>query len=426
MRPTTLRCTSRALAPLGSTILLSGLLLSACRTDGPTEPSGVGTGTIASHSFQFATPPGEETHWCQYMRLPTGDGGELLLTGYRWKWSGLHHWSLYRTVADLPADLDFEHPFDCFQPGAMQYASPASILIVGDPDGDRGFPAGMGFALRSEEVVLVQAHTINPTSATVYPTLEVGLELARPSDVTTRLGLIQFYDPYIVVPAHTDALAQMRCRFPGDATILRATTHQHVRGTGVRVYLDAADGQSATEPVVESWSWEHPTVLESELQVQAGSYAHTICSYHGDDHPLVVQGQDKLDNEMCMFIGFYYPVAAREEGGEAFENCVQTPLPGGVGDAFGNGVASCAEALSCVRSCPPGEAPRPGDGRVDVGACWQTCIVDSCPAASAPLDAFLYCVRQQCAAECSGGSSCSACVAAKCAAPYAACQAQRC
>src|SRR6185436_366815 len=127
-------------------------------------------------------------------------------------------------------------------------------------------------------------------------TLEVGLQLAAPDQVSTRLGLIQFYDPYIVVPTQADARAQMRCRFPSDLAILGATTHQHVRGTGVSVYLDGADGQPGATPAVQSWSWDHPTVLESELQVQAGSYARTICSYRGDDRPLVVQGQDKLDN----------------------------------------------------------------------------------------------------------------------------------
>jgi hypothetical protein len=53
-------------------------------------------------------------------------------------------------------------------------------------------------------------------------------------------------------------------------------------------------------------------------------------------------------------------------------------------------------------------------------------MVGACPAASAPLDELLYCARQQCAAECSGGQGCSACVASRCGSAYASCQAQRC
>jgi hypothetical protein len=141
---------------------------------------------------------------------------------------------------------------------------------------------------------------------------------------------------------------------------------------------------------------------------------------------MVVQGPDKLDNEMCMFEAFYYPIIPRENGGQAFEDCIQTPLPGGVGDQFGSGSKSCSESLSCIRSCPPGQAPIiVGDG-VDVGACWQSCMVDSCPTASAPLDALTYCVLEQCASQCIGGSGCNACVISKCALQYRACQAHYC
>jgi hypothetical protein len=397
--------------------------VSACANAPPPSPANA----AVNQSFLFTTPPGAETHWCQYMRLPKSDSGELMLTGFQWKWSGLHHWSLYPTTSDLPADTDFNQPFDCFAPGAMKYASPASLLIAGDAAGARRFPPTTGFALRSEDVVLVQAHTVNASSAVAHPTLDVSLELARPESITNRLGLIQFYDPYIVVPADADARAQMRCRLPKDMTILAGTTHQHMRGTDVKVFFDAADGTPGTQPVVESLDWEHPTVLDNELHAQAGSYVHTVCQYHGDDHPLVVQGQDKLDNEMCMFIGYYYPMIPREQGGAAFENCVQTPQPGGVGDAFGTGTRSCAESLSCIQSCPPKDAPRPMDGRIDVGACWQKCIVDSCASASAPLDALSNCVRANCAAACAGGSSsCSSCVIAKCGGQYAMCQSQTC
>ena len=187
-------------------LVVTAAALAACGADAQPPPAAL----AASHSFSFTTLPGQETHWCQYLRLPRSASAEVLLTGYQWTWSGLHHWSLYRTTGELPADLDVDHPFDCFAPGGMDHASAAALLIAGDPSGESRFPPDMGFALRSEEVVLVQAHTINPTSDVQNPTLDIHLALANPADVTTRLGLMQFYDPYIVVPAHTDAVAQMR------------------------------------------------------------------------------------------------------------------------------------------------------------------------------------------------------------------------
>src|SRR6185369_11256515 len=134
-----------------------------------------------------------------------------------------------------------------------------------------------------------------------------------------RLGLIQFYDPYIVVPAHTEATAHMRCKIPQDMTVVLGSTHQHIRGTGVQVFLDPPGATRADTPFLASKDWEHPSVSKDALSFKAGSHVRTECSYLGDAHD-VIQGQDKMDNEMCMFVGYYYPVVSPETS-PLFENC---------------------------------------------------------------------------------------------------------
>src|SRR6185503_1377478 len=173
------------------------------------------------------------------------------------------------------------------------------------------------------------------------------------------------------------------------------------------------------KPFLESKGWDSPTTSDALLSVKEGSYIRTVCNYQGDATD-VIQGQDKVDNEMCMFIGYYYPPVPPEKGGTAFENCLQTPLPSGVGDMYGTGTKPCSSTLSCIQACPPGDAPHPGDGRIDVGKCWQQCMTDSCPKASAPLNALGYCVGQMCAEACAGGD-CATCVVANCASEYSAC-----
>ena len=298
-------------------------------------------------------------------------------------------------------------------------------MLAGGATGAQNFPAGTGFGFKPEDVVIVQAHTVNTTSTDVHAALDVTFELGDPAKVQNRLGLIQFYDPYIVVPAHTQAKAQMRCAVPQDLTVLFATTHEHTRGTGVQAFLDAPDGTLGTSPIVESKDWQHPPVSQEVLHVKAGSHVRTLCNYLGDAHD-AIQGQDKIDNEMCMFIGYYYPVIAPENGGIEFENCVQTPVPRGVGDGYGTGAKTCGQSLSCIQACPPGDAPRPGDGRIDVGKCWQGCMVDSCAGASAPLDDLGFCVQNKCAAACAPGGDCPTCVVTNCGKQYSACQAGGC
>ena len=404
------------------------LTLAACSTS-PTDTSGGGAGgnapsdTVETRSFKFTTAPGQETHWCQYMRAPKGDGAEAVVTGYSWAWKNMHHWALYRTTKDLPSDISFDEPFDCFAKGAMDHAEIGSLVLAGGETGEQMFPEGVGFGFKSEEVLVFQAHTLNVTNADVEASIDVDLHVGDPAKVKDRVGLIQFYDPYIAVPALTKARAQMRCAIPQDMTVVFGTTHEHTRGTGVQVFLDPPSGARATEPFLASTDWEHPNVSKDALKLTAGSHIRTVCDYMGDKGD-VYQGQDKVDAEMCMFIGYYYPVIEDDTRG-AFENCIQVPVPGGVGDEFGAGDKTCSQSLACIQACPPEDAPRPGDGRIDVGACWQKCLVDSCPSASAPLNILGGCVGQNCATECAGGN-CASCVLSKCSNEYTACQKDKC
>jgi hypothetical protein len=394
------------------------LLLTCCSSSPEIAPRGGPSG--AHYTFTFTTAPGKETHYCQYMKMPESPSGEVLVTGYDWTWQDMHHWGLYRTTSDLPAGVSLDTPFDCFAPGAMKYAAPAALQLAAGDVREQSFPEGTAFAFKSGEIVVFQAHTLNTTTADIHPSIDLTVKLGDPAVTPNRLGLIQFYDPYIYVPAHTQAQAHMRCEIPRDMTLVQSTTHQHTRGTGVDVLLDPADG-SASQPLLSNPDWEHPSTSTKLWTLEKGSHISTSCSYLGDDHD-VIQGQDKQDNEMCMFVGYYYPAI---EDGATFEICAQTPLPGGVGDGYGTGKKSCSESLSCIQTCPPGDAPNFTDGRIDVGACWQRCLVDSCESAAAPLDALGYCVRSHCADACSGGD-CASCVAASCSSQYSACLSQGC
>lgn len=155
------------------------------------------------------------------------------------------------------------------------------------------------------------------------------------------------------------------------------------------------------------------------------SYVRTSCRYMGDAHD-VFQGQTKEDDEMCMYIAYYYPVIEDPQARGLFENCVQDSIEHGVGDEYGVGTASCADSLACIQACPPGEAPNAVDGRIDVGRCWQQCLVDSCPTATKPLNDLGACVQTKCAAACADPSTCPACVIQSCGPEYSACQSATC
>ncbi|MEP7122549.1 MAG: hypothetical protein ABJE95_16625 [Byssovorax sp.] len=380
-----------------------------------------GAGGAASNaeklSFSYTTPPGQEKHWCQYVKVPHTDSGEVFLTGHSTKWGvGIHHVQVSHTTPDLPAGVDTTKPFDCFAAGASKYVGTSLFLDQEELDSD--FPAGTGYALKSDEVIVILVHTVNVTTSDAPITLGVDLKLGDASTIKNRLGLIQFYDPYIYVPAHAAASATMRCKIPSDMTVFQTTTHFHTRGLDAAAFVDAADGTPGKTPIVESTSWEHPSAVAAPLDLKAGSYVRTTCKYKGDAAD-TIQGADKLDNEMCMFIAYYYPTVAPDQQ-VLFENCAQ-------GDEYGSGTATCGDTLSCIQKCPPTDAPHYHDGQIDVGSCFQKCIVGSCPSATTPFQAMNGCIQQNCAAECGmGGPDCPTCIGTKCGKETGACTSHTC
>ena len=139
------------------------------------------------------------------------------------------------------------------------------------------------------------------------------------------------------------------------------------------------------------------------------------CDYQSNDAQDVVQGLSADTNEMCMFSAFYYPEGAADE-----DACVQM-------DEHGSGTRSCAQTSSCIQTCPRSEAPSFGDGKADVGPCYQKCITDSCPNVTGALFPELLCAQAKCATECAQyGAACSACVLNNCPNELDACQALSC
>jgi hypothetical protein len=426
---------------LRSSVVLVGFVALASCSSSKSTPSatsddggagGVDGGAGTSYALKYTTAPSQETHWCEYKKMPKSAGGDLLVSGVSWSWKAAHHWGLYRLVPNAPvATLPLDTPFDCFSPeGAMQYAQFSTSFLQGEATGTIDFPAGTAFPFASEEVVMFQTHSINTGAAPAAVEVDLSFRVADAASVKDRLGLIQFFDPYIVVPAHADAVAQMRCKVPADITLVRSTTHEHSRGTKVETFLDAADGTKATTPFLSSTNWDLPQISTDPVKVANGQYLRTVCHYTGDEHPVVTQGQFKGDKEMCMTIAYYYPAIEDPNVRPLFENCVQNPLvlPAGkiasYGDSFGTGAVACGATLQCVQNVlgkDPKEAPNPHDGQIDVGPNFQKCVVDSCPSASEPLFTMLGCVQQNCQAACADPTKCQPCVLDKCSTELSAC-----
>jgi hypothetical protein len=135
--------------------------------------------------------------------------------------------------------------------------------------------------------------------------------------------------------------------------LMWASQHMHQRGIGFTATLLDARGEPVRE-LLQTDSWDADARwFEVGIPLSRGQWVEFACTYDNPDDYAVIEG-DRVDDEMCMFVGGYYPQIAAPLG----ETCA---LGEGSGPRF-DGDATCAESLSCLADA---------SDRVSAHACWN-------------------------------------------------------
>jgi hypothetical protein len=394
----------------------SPLSRAATEVDAAAEGGGSPLGGSPPITIEQHLAAGTDVYRCSYV-VPSA--AEAFLVGASHVATpGTHHVLVFRTdLTSIPAGGGAST--DC-------YAGTSSPMqhMRGEVYGSQAraasfaFPPGVGLRLRAGEVFLVQIHFLNAEVQDVDASVDLTLTTTA-TGITTPAGVFFFDDPFIDIPPGAPSQASMRCLIPDEVTIVSTSFHGHARAQTATAFVDPPVGPPAARPYYTAPDAANPLPLQASIPVAAGSRVRFACTYQGGTQE-IVQGSDIQTNEMCVLSGAYYPA-----GSPQMESCSLAP------DEFGTGTAACAETLACVGACPAGTAP-PADlglaGVPQVDACWQRCVVASCPSASAPLFALVPCARAHCSAECSAPASaaCSACQAAACPMESNACASDAC
>jgi hypothetical protein len=364
---------------------------------------------------------GKEIFECQFVTMPKDAG--WMVAGEHTYTAGSHHLLVFSTdLTSIPAGGSQVQ--DCYEGDASFMSHVRGVLYGGQtPSGNQQFPPGIGLATTANQVLLFQVHYLNATAAALDAHVDVKLTLDTGTDITTNAGVLFFYDPFIDVPPGAKAQAQERAVIPRDITLLTATSHYHARGVGYAAYLDTPT-KMATSPFFTSASWSSPQIQTMSMPIAAGSMIRFQCDYDNSSGTQeYFQGPSAATNEMCMFIGAYYP-----DMGDLANYGLGSPGP----DMFGTGGATgsnCKDTLTCFQNCPPASSSGSNSGAiVDVSDCQQKCMVGSCATASKPLVALQQCVNNSCSSQCSTTTSadCSTCVAMSCTSEYTACSNHTC
>jgi hypothetical protein len=372
-----------------------------------------------SFSMKASVDPGTEVFKCQYFQLPAG--ASFVVGGSHQYTPGSHHLLMFRTdLSAIPAGQD--QMMDCYEGSASVMSHVRGVVYGGQtPTGSKTFPQGIGLEMNAGEVVMLQAHYLNASSQKLDAEVDLNIIVSDGTGITTHAGTLFFYDPFIDVPVGVrGARATMRCRIPKDVTLIGASAHFHKRGYDYSAFVDDPSGTPAQNPFYTTQDWEHPGDLPESMPIAAGSYIRFGCTYDNTNGTQeYFQGPSAQNNEMCMFIGTYYP--RLDDSSDEF--CLPPKS-----DDFGTGTVACGATLKCLQNCPPVSIVIPDGGLpagegTEVNSCVQSCFVASCPGVSAKLFALLACTEANCKTECAdaASSACNTCATNNCASVGGAC-----
>lgn len=294
-------------------LLLTPLTVAGCHTD-RAAPA-----VVEAAIGPFPIQPGQELTRCMVFRLGNPAGGFVRRiraeVGER-----SHHMSLYRS-ADTE---ERREPFDCrgFD-SVLQGDRP--LFIAQQARGELAFPsddggAPVGFAFEARQMVRLEMHYLNTTTAPATAAGRFLLDLAPPSDAVVPADIAFWGTVGIHIPPH--AAWKTDAKFveaPPAYRTFALTTHQHHLGTRMRVWHADSAADIAGEPLVDSRLWSDPElrIFDPPMRYEATDKTGLAyqCEWRNTGPDWVTYGEG-FNDEMCFIWHYYFP-------GTGFDHLVQ-------------------------------------------------------------------------------------------------------
>jgi hypothetical protein len=358
---------------------------------------------------------GQEIERCKFFQVPA-EGINVNRAVVRYV-PGSHHVLLYRTShTSIPTTTrdgkaltaDENGVFDCAEGAAADWDVTGVVAGAQSSKAKNAatFPPGVAAKLAPGTVLVINTHYLNATSKPLVAEARLNLYTLPDKDVVEEGGFLFYYNPFIRVPARSSASSRMRCTLTQDITLISGQSHMHRRGVGYTAnVVEPSDG--ALTQIYESHDWEDVPISEWSpgMALRTGQSIDYTCHYQNPEDRQVAQGLTTKD-EMCMFLGNYYPRNSE------LETCGIATVGGGA-TFIGTGSADGKTTLQCLGKY---------GGSDETTAEFYGCVQDSCPAIGEQVTGHLKCQITQtskggtCADACSTGnpSDCGACMTEAC------------
>jgi hypothetical protein len=360
---------------------------------------------------------GLETERCMFYRVPA-DG--LYVNREEIKYTpGSHHVLLYKTpYTEVPTTtlrgetIDTSGVFDCGANGATgdwDIVGVAGGAQTADgPPGVEGLPDDTAFKIDGGTLLLVNAHYLNAGDKPLDAKIYINLYTIPAAQMTREAGIFFLYNPFISVPAQSASVAREVCAVNKNVTLVNAQSHMHKRGVGyVANLLDASGAELRQIYTTKTWEQVVARKMDPPLEIGAGQMIDFRCNYMNNETHAITQGRTTRD-EMCMFLGLYYPKDTKTEVCSMTDDWSGRQLGAnwvGSGRVSGLVTAACLQGAATPTATAADLAP---------------CVVNACPGISAATSTATRCLASrglgQCPTECDGtdDEACSTCVSGVC------------
>ena len=394
---------------------LLGVIAAACG-DAASQPASVNPDAGSSQVVDAGSPPllaapatghgvqfhmtteiaaSEESERCQF--VTTGEDALLVNHDEARFSTGSHHVLLFMTsYKEIPSrdqqgnDVDTSGVFDC-SAGVQGFWSVAGLVSASQsPQGDSAIslPDGVAVRIPANSVLLINAHYINTSARVLTPDVYINLHTIPESELEQEGGLLFWYNPFLKAPANGRSTMTSSCPIPTDITITNAQSHMHKRGVGYAATIIAPNAERNELYTGHDWEDVPVVAFDPDVQVSAGSRIEWTCDYQNDEAHDVYQGPRSTD-EMCMFLGSYYP------RNDAIGFCTRgrTPFMGAEWN-IGTGDASCAQSFQCIvdANTKYGTTGSSMNARQSLYAGITECLIASRPSVSHVLSDMLGCL----------------------------------
>ena len=254
-----------------------------------------GGGTVTLTMDSFTVPAGGEVYMCQNFANPFGGGDAQVAEFESHMAKGSHHLLVFykdgatNSAAKSCSGLEFA-------------ATPYSTQL---PDDSLAFPTGVAALIPKATGLRLQSHYLNVTSAPITAHVEVTFHLAAPGTVMQQAGVLFVVQPKFSVPAHQTLAVNYDCAIPQDMNVIKAGSHMHKHGTD---FVATVAGNELLHTT--TWDDPAPAIFNPPRALKMGDPLHFTCTFKNDGMIPLTFGESASTNEMCIFVGAFYPVPA--------------------------------------------------------------------------------------------------------------------